>query len=263
MLLVLLICIVYGKEIILSAGVDKYALLPLEKQYMLYKSYKQKGLITGSSVLAYYLSENGTLESYNDGEELQYNLKHNLNLSAYPCLFCDSTIGACDNLFSRLNVLYSNETYFIEQSIYKANKYGWDGYYVDFEFNMFIDYNKLTNFILKWAKALYDNNLILNLWIGDTAYYNMTLLYNNKHIKLTTMTTYLKTSDIVKIIVEGYYNVSNIMYGLLTYMPDNPAIEVLYSDLSTVIELFNGTEAITLWASNIPESWYNSLLLFG
>lgn len=260
MLIILFIVGIYAKEIILSAGVSQYGLIPLEEQYYLYKTYKQNNLITGASILAYYLSENGTLETYNNGEELQYNLKNNLNLTAYPCLFCDATIGACDNLNSRLQNLYSNETYFIEQSIYKAKKYNWDGYYVDFEYGSFVDYNKLTTFIINWATQLYNNNLKLNLWIGDTVYYNMTLLYNNRIINLVTMTTYLKSYEKVKVIVNNYNNVSNIIYGLLTYQPNDPSIEVTYFDneLENIVKLFD--YKVNLWASNIPKSWYSSLI---
>jgi len=261
LIIFLLIITVYTKEIILSAGVDKYSLKGLEEQYSLYKLYKNYNLITGASILAYYLSENGTLETYNNGEELQYSLKINLNLTAYPCLFCDSTIGACDNLNSRLEKVYLNEKYFFDQSIFKAKKYRWNGYYIDFEVNSFVDYNKLLDFILKWSKILYFNNLKFNLWIGDT-YYNMSLLYNNKYINLISMTTYLKPYDQVKLIVNGYNNITtNMMYGLLTYQPDNPSIEIIYpnNELDNIINLFNDTEIISLWASNIPKSWYNSL----
>ena len=79
---------------------------------------------------------------------------------------------------------------FINETIRRAQRYGWIGFSVDFEPDSFVDSYKLTNFILKWAKQLSIYNLSLSVWIGGPTQYNMDMLFNSTIVNIVTMSTY-------------------------------------------------------------------------
>lgn len=59
-----LITVVYTRQIILSAGIGKFTHDQLLTQYNAFRSYKQLNIITASSILLYYIDENGYLADY-------------------------------------------------------------------------------------------------------------------------------------------------------------------------------------------------------
>src|SRR5579872_1040201 len=146
--------IVLTREIILSSGVTNWTTKQLTLQYNKYSAYANMGIVTASSILVYNLDNDGHLGTYATADqnmsaiEYQISLKK-LGLKIYPCLFCDTSIGVCNNLTKTMNKLYSHQQHFINDTITQALKFGWDGYTVDFETgDDKIDIEKFTDFIL-------------------------------------------------------------------------------------------------------------------
>jgi hypothetical protein len=260
----------HENQVILSAGIGNYSLLQLDQQYHAYKTYTDIGLISGASILVYELSNEGMLneQQTNDpnlsAEKFQSLLKIQLKLTALPCLFCDATIGACANLSYRLEKLYTNQTNFMIDSLSRAINHGWDGYFVDFEPDGMVDMYKITNFIMMWGKFLYRHNLSLNVWMGESSPYNMTLLYDFPYVNLITMDTYVSTYDQFITIASSLQistDISRIGYGLWTYAPNGIIDE---KDMIAISEwlVLTKTSMVSLWASTIPPSWYTGISNF-
>lgn len=248
--------------------------MDLSNQYTTYKTYHDIGLITAASILAYELSADGMLDVYDTGsnitaEEFQHVLKKDFNLKALPCLFCDATIGACSDLNQRLEAMFQQTNKFITDSIDRAEKYGWDGYMVDFESDTAIDHYKLTNFIIDWSERLATANLSLYVWIGGPASYQMDLLYNSDTIHLVTMDTYY--SDYQNYILKAgiqqlsLHNVSKFAVGLLTYNQNGGFFQNNNdADIMEIIQwsVIAKIQTLSIWAAGIPPSWYEALIYF-
>src|SRR5579872_4178719 len=222
MLYLIFLPIVLANEIILSAGVGNYSRLSLEDQYSAYRTYSEIGIVTGSSILAYELSLDGMLEEWEtfdpnvSAEQFQQIIKEHFHLKAYPCLFCDETIGACYNLSYRIDNMIRNQTRFIKDSIERAKCFNYDGYIVDFEPNFPIDTNGLSLMILEWDKYLHQNNLSLWLWIGYGAPYDLKMLTTSSHVKYMTMNTYVNTyTDFINVAshMQNQYTIEKLGYG--------------------------------------------------
>ena len=268
LLIILLISSVTARDIILSAGVGGWTYEEMWNEYTSYKMYTENKIITTSSILTYFIQENGTLGIYDTGyskwtaENYQSKIKNDFKIKALPLLYCDETQGACSNLTLRLNNLYNNMSGFIDDTVVKGIKYNWSGYSVDIEPVDTVDMTNVTNFILKWGKKLYDNNMYLSVWIGGGTPYNLTLLYNTSYIKLVTMDTYgLTYSQLIDVIAptqDYMLDNNNVGFGLLT---SNSITDI---DLGSIIEwsLISGIDTISLWASKIPPEWYIGLHSF-
>lgn len=265
--------IIDAKEISLSSGLGNYTDLQLQEQYQAFKFYKEMNIISASSMLVYNLNEDGTLGIYNtssnitSSEKFQYQLKYNLGLKAYPCLYCDSTIGLCSNLSSRLNNLYNNIDTFINTTIKTAMMNNWDGFMVDFEPDTFVDPTNITNFILQWNDVMNYYNLKLILWIGGNAPYD-DRIFGNVNLTLLSMNTYNEYyGDFIETATEqqlNMYDVSKLGFGLLTnYAPFNNITNSSLNDetLTDIIDwsIFTKTNSLSLWASHISPSWYQPL----
>lgn len=277
---VFLLCCVFGKEVVLSTGLGGWTQQQLWSQYTSYKAYADIGIITTSSVLAYYIAENGSLAVYTTrssmwpAEIYQATLKNDLGLKALPCLYCDATIGNCADLASRLNNLYNNMTGFIDDTISRGKQYGWDGYSVDFEPDTPVEMEQVTNFILEWGKALQENEMYLSVWIGGNVPYNLTQLYNSSYVKLVTMDTYnLSYDEVINVVAPlqtSMYDVNNLGFGLLTnYQTNNKSSRNRYNqtegpDMVGIVSwsLLTGAEPLSLWASHIPPEWYGALYTY-
>lgn len=272
---IIYLCILSNsKNIILSAGVGQYTHDQLWKQYTAFKTYSNIGIITASSILAYNLDTNGSLASYdtNDtywtAETYQQYIKQTLKLKSYPCVYCDSTIGMCSNLSSRLENLYLNVDKFIDDSIQRAKLFNYDGYFVDFEPDTIVNSTKLTDFILMWNEALNKYNLTLNVWIGyDTPYDDR--IWNTTTLNLVSMNTYTDTYDyfiyMAGSLQTSINDITRLGFGLLT----NYGIESeMYSMNETEImkiakwSKISKVNTLSLWASHISPHWYNALYLF-
>jgi hypothetical protein len=269
-----------AREVILSTGLGGWTHDQLWRQYTTYKAYSDMHIVTGSSVLAYFLSENGTLGVYStsdpqwSAEEFQQSLKRDLNLKALPCLYCDATIGSCSNLNDRLEAMYKYQDKFIWSTIDTALRYRWDGYYVDFEPDGAVNGTKLTDFIITWGKALQNAGVTLNVWIGGPTQYNMNALLNASAVNLVTMDTYTNSySSFINIatpLLTSMSDIKRLGFGLLTnygsQFTNKSFGTSLYDDNDMVpiarwVSLV-GIQPLSLWASNIPPEWYEPLLSY-
>lgn len=257
-------------EVILSAGVGNYSRLSLHDQYMTYQTYADIGLISASSILAYQISVDGMLEEWPtydsaiSAEGLQYSIKTKFDLKAYPCIFCDATIGACSNLGMRTDRMLSNQHAFIVDSIERAMKYGWDGYIVDFEPDSPLNITGIAHFMVDWAEELYQRNMTLWLWIGSTALYDFNIVSASPHIKYVTMSTYVTSyNDFINIasILQTQIGIDKLSFGLFTYPTTFPISE---SDMLLIVDWLNITKShsINLWAASVPPGWYKGLTKF-
>lgn len=271
--LILLFDLISSKDVILSAGVGRWSRLPLHNQYTAYKTYSEIGLITTASILAYQLMDDGSLGVYEtddphiSGEYFQYLIKKELKLDALPCLFCDATIGACSNLSQKLEKLYSHEEQFIDDTIHRAKFYGWKGFSVDFEPDGTVDSDKLTNFIIKWAIKLMKNNLLLSIWIGGPTQYDMDMLLNSSLVNIVTMDTYtISYQNFISVagpLQISTTDITKLGFGLLTYSSDSKLDDNNDDILSIARWLkLSKSQTLSIWASNIPPSWYEALLFY-
>lgn len=267
-----LLIVANAKEVILSSGLGGWNKQQLWNQYTSYKAYSDMGVINGASILAYNLQENGMLGVYplNDtsftAESFQQTLKTQLKLNAYPCLYCDASIGNCQNLASRLENLYLNQDAFIQDSINRANTYGWDGYSVDFEPDGTVNSTKLTNFIMDWGLILNEHNLTLSVWIGGDTQYDMTTLFNTTMLSFLTMDTYTDTYEsflsIATPLQTSINDISKLGFGLLTnYGYHVRAENDTNTDITDIVQwsILTKSGPLSLWASHIPPTWYAPL----
>ena len=271
LLLLLIFNQVYSNEndVILSSGVGGWTHEQLLNEFTTYKTYRNLNLISISSILTYYIEENGTLGVYNTGsnmwtsETFQEYIGSEIKIVTMPTLYCDATLKSslCSNLSSRLNNLYENMDLFINDTIVRAQKYRWYGYIVDLEPGPgdIIDSQNVTEFILKWARALEKYNLILSVWIGSTTPYNMSLLYNSTIVQLITMNTYnLNFDQIINVLAPiqiQMMNVNKLGFGMLTNYNSNN------TNIFDIINwsLVSHVSPISLWASHIEPEWYEAL----
>jgi hypothetical protein len=262
-------------DVILSAGIGGYNESELVRQYNSYSAYAEINVITGSSILAYYLDENGDLATYKtgdknwSGEAFQQSIGKDLGLKTFPCLYCDETINLCSPLSPRLEKLYAHQDDFIKKSIVRALEYGWDGYYVDIESGHQLNQTKLTDFIVEWGRQLANNQLKLNVWIGSTTKYDNQRLFNSQiGLGLTHMDTYDCSYD--EFINKGQElmisvgNSTTYGFGLLTNYPktDVDLNRGFDSNLTLSISWSTRIKAtLSLWASHISPLWFESLQL--
>lgn len=269
------------KRVILPSGLNEWNHSQLIDQYYVYKAYKDLGIIDSSSILAYNLDINGNLATYSTNnsdwtaEEYQASLKNDLKLAAYPCLFCDATIGMCPNLGTRLENLYSHQAHFINDTIYRAKKYGWNGYMVDFEPDEEINVTKLTDLIIEWSKILNINRLTLFVWIGGPTIYELDRFKEeSESLILITMSSYWLDYEQYTYLVDysstSINDISRFGYGLITYLHINEKKYIrqnkdnMTDELIKIIDWSNDINipTLVLWASKIPSSLWKSLIRY-
>jgi hypothetical protein len=270
-LLILLIAIpfVISRPVILSSGLGNYTDVQLQQQYRSFKAYKDIEIITGASMLIYNLNYDGTLGLYNTSsnttaEHYQRMLKTNLGLNAYPCLYCDSTIGMCSNLSSRLDNLYQNMDNFIKNTVFIAVLNKWDGYQVDFEPDTDVDSTNVTNFILEWGYVLKMHNMQLFVWIGGNVPYD-DRIYNDKNLILITMDTYEATYNSFVSTASNeqmnMYDITKLGFGLETNCDFKDYENDTSSDINQIVNwsILTKSNSLSLWASHISPFWYYAL----
>jgi len=211
----------------LSAGMGGFSKDQLTEQYTRFENYKEKKLITASSVLLYYFNDDGTFGNWNTStvdwtaKQFQVDLKEKLGLKAYPCFFCDETIGNCKPLDKKLNAVFANKERFIESTILEAKKFGWDGYSLDMETFSTLDTTQLTQFVIDWGKALDDNGMKISIWVGGPTQYDMSAMVASPYIhSIVTMNTYVSNFDSFQYMAQALLNVVSVGragFGLLNY----------------------------------------------
>lgn len=275
MLMATLSISVNGRDVMLSSGLGGWTHTQLWNQYTSFKAYNDMKIINTVSILAYNLQENGTLGTYstNDtiwtSETYQQFLKQQLNIKAIPCIYCDATIGMCSGLSDRLENLYLNMTLFINDTIQRAIRFGWDGYIVDFEPDDEVNSTKLTDFIIQWGNTLFENNVTLTLWIGgNTPYDNR--IYNSSILNLITMDTYSDTYEnfvqIAAPLQTSTIDITKMGFGLLTNYYTGKLFGKVTddSDIMQIIRwsIVSNSGSLSLWASHVPPDWYESLQIY-
>ena len=273
----ILSCILYCyslNSVLLSSGLYNWNDKQLDEQYNYFRNYKNLNLITQSSVLAYVINFDGMIElistnSSTNAEQYQYNISHNLNLLAYPCIFCDATIGFCNNFDDKINAVFKNQQRFIDDLVDRSIKYNWSGYTIDFEPDRSIDGNKTTNLMIDLAKNLNKYNKKLYIWINygvDVMIpFNVNHLMNIHNIVLLTMNTYSSEYnsfiDTASSMIIHSKALDRIGFGLLTYDRNQVISEDI---LLKIIKWLNVTNIslLSLWASTVPPNWYIPLSNF-
>ena len=262
------LCCYSLNNILLSSGLYNWNDKQLDEQYNYFRNYKNLNLITQSSILAYVINIDGMIEliptnSSIDAEQYQYNISRNLNLYAYPCIFCDATIGFCNNFDDKINAVFKNQQRFIDDLINRSIKYNWSGYTIDFEPDRSIDGSKTTDLMVDLAKNLNKYNKKLYIWInyGVDAMipFNISHLMNINNIILLAMNTYScnynSFIDIASTMIIHSKSIDRIGFGLLTY----EKYQIISEDiLVKIIIWLNITKIsfLSLWASIIPPNWY-------
>lgn len=263
-----------GNDVMISSGLGGWTHSQLWSQYTSFKAYSDMKIINTVSILAYNIDENGMLATYAtndtlwDSETYQQYIKQQLGVKSIPCIYCDATIGLCSNLSERLENLYTNMPIFINDTIARAKKFGWDGYIVDFEPDNEVNTTKITDFMIEWSSQLNLNNVSLSLWIGGNAPYEERI-YEFESINFITMNTYTSSYDDF-IAVAGplqieMIDIKKLGFGLLTnYGTKSFGSVTNNSDIMKIINwsLYAEVKMISLWASHISPYWYKALKKF-
>jgi len=267
LLLTAMLC--YANEVVLSAGIGGYNSTQLWSQYTAFKTYSTIGIISTASILSYYLAVDGSLAVYQtadpsmSAEQYQSIMTSELGLKSIPCIYCDATLGNCQNLSQRLENLYQNQQAFIVDSLNRAKTYGFSGYYLDLEPDSVVNSTQLTDFVFDWGYALQQNDLSLTLWIGGDTQYDNDRIFNSTVFNLVTMNTYnTNYADFIAIaapLQTSINNVSRIGFGLLTNYGTNDVSDI---DQIALWSLLTKTGSLSLWASHIPPEWYFALSRF-
>jgi len=256
------------RSILLSSGLYNWTDKQLEQQYNYFSVYKRLNLITESSILTYVINIDGMIEliptnSQIDAEQYQYNISRSLNLPAYPCIFCDASIGFCSGFDDKINAVFKNQQRFIDDLINRSIKYNWSGYTIDFESDRSINGTLTTNLMIQLAKNLNIYNKKLYIWINygvDVIEpFNISHLMNIHNIVLLTMNTYNNDYnmfiDVAASMIIHSKSFDRIGFGLLTYDRSQVISEDILFKIITWLKVVNIT-LLSLWASTIPPNWF-------
>ena len=211
---------VTANNIWLSAGLGGYKHDQLQDLYNNFQQYKSDEQITVSSVLLYGIDETGSMFFWDtddatwSSKNFQKDLQSKVGLKAYPCFFCDNTIGNCDNLADTLNEFATDESLrqkFISSTVDEALKWGWDGYAVDFETYSNVNASGVTSFVLEWGNELVKHDKKLSIWVGAGTQYDDQKLCTSPYIEsCVTMSTYVgsysafefQANELLKVVPE-------------------------------------------------------------
>jgi len=271
------ITISLSREVSLSAGIGGYNHSQLWSEFTAFKAYRDIGMITTASILAYYIAEDGSLAAYETGdstwstEQYQQDMTTKLKLNSAPCIYCDATIGNCQGLSQRLQNLYANEQAFITDTLNRAKMYNYSGYFIDLEPDDQVDPTNVTDFIINWGSALNDYGLTLDIWIGGNTPYDMNRLYNSSVVNLVTMDTYNTDYEtfinLAAPLQTSMTDITKLGFGLLTNYGrefKNNINSTDVTDISGIVawSVLSKVNQLSLWASHIPPEWYAPLIAF-
>eukprot|EP00732_Lithocolla_globosa_P002565 Lithocolla_globosa_v1_NODE_1719_length_2380_cov_8.299785.p1 type:complete len:374 gc:universal NODE_1719_length_2380_cov_8.299785:2323-1202(-) len=287
-------------DVWLSSGYGGWTRQRMDQLYNDYQFYYQGNMTTHSSLLMYFFTTDGHFDHHENHNTPQGSvkpfaqaLKSEIGLKAYPCFFCDETIGECSGLNSRLEAIYRREAEFIADTITEAKVYGWDGYTVDIESFGRLDSERLTTFLINWGVEMMNNGMTLQLWVGGPSQYNMGRLNDSPYVfPLQTMDTYRNSYSSWESAANSFLNqvhAEKAGFGLLVshglkdlmdslvaygadrdlvmkkygkYIEEDPTTYALSSeDMYRIAEYSRerGVDSLSLWASEIPVNWYGGL----
>lgn len=159
-------------------------------------SYKKSGAVTGTSLVMYHLSSNGSL--INDetgdpswtGKQFQQDLKNKLGLKAVPLLMCGTN---CPK--SGRQAVLKNPAKFIDALMAEVHQFGWDGLAMDFE--GIDDWDGFSNIFNQLGAALQSESKELYIWWGTVgAFYDRVPL--TAVTGMWTMSTYGQSASSIE-----------------------------------------------------------------
>jgi hypothetical protein len=154
-----------------------------------------KGWTTTYSTCSYTISDDGMVER-GIWIDIMQRVKA-IGLKAMPLFYEDcSHKDSCD-LDKKLMAAFARQDDFIAQTVQEALQFGFDGYYLDFEFaHQEVNPDRLSSFVLAWGRALNQHGLELSIWTSEryglVAHYDMPKLLNpaSSIASVSTMDTY-------------------------------------------------------------------------
>jgi hypothetical protein len=257
-----------AKEVVLSSGLQDWDREQLLTQYDLYQAYHDMGVITASSILVYNINQQGELDVYrtNDSvisaEGYQQSLKQDVGLRAFPCIYCDATVGFCAGLAKRLERTFANRAAFILNVTRRAEVFKWDAISVDFEPDSAINWRELSRLLVQLSEALSLVNVALHVWIGGPTRYDLDMFRDAPNLHAITMDTYVHMYvDFVTAAMTTLaqsHNASRLGFGLLSSaeMPEDDMLKtVLWTQVTKV-------PILSLWSDNPSGFALKALRLF-
>jgi len=116
--------------------------------------YASEGIITGTSPLLYRILPDGKFASYGkDFERWSHKYLSPPKAKLIPHVFCDSTCCDTCRLPTALKNAMARRKEFFAASVATAQKFGWDGYAMDFEGGM-PDKKEASKFFQEWKEVL-------------------------------------------------------------------------------------------------------------
>ena len=246
-----------ANEVVLSSGLENWSRRQLDLQFNAFAQYKHMRVISASSILVYRLDEDGNLDTYktNDSsvnaEDFQLSVRQKIGLKAYPCLFCDATVGFCSQLNTRLERMYQHKIGFFSNVTARVLMNGWNGFAVDFEPDEGINWARLSDFLVELSNVLRDlAQVVLYVWVGGRTLYTESV-FSAPNIVVWSMNTYVDTyNHFVDVAAQDLALVDNttrLGFGLLQSndVPEWDMINVVSWMRVAKVPMLN------LWASNI------------
>lgn len=168
----------------LSIGYGNAQKAELQAKWDVCVSYKKSGAITGTSLVMYKISPNGSIVNDETGDpswtakQFQQDLKNKLGLKAVPLLMCGDDGGHCPK--SGREAVLGNPSKFVDALMAEVHQFGWDGLALDFE-GTDLDWDGFSRICNQLGAALDAVGKELYVWWGTVGAY-----YDN--IPLSTVT---------------------------------------------------------------------------
>jgi hypothetical protein len=147
------------REVVVCRGVGDMKEEDFKAMGEVWTRYASEGIITGTSPLLYRILPDGKFAAYGDAANgKDFELWSNKYLSPpkvklIPHVFCDSTCCDTCQLPKALVHAMARRKEFFAESIAAAQKFGWDGYAMDFEGGM-PDIAEASKFFQEWKEEL-------------------------------------------------------------------------------------------------------------
>lgn len=153
----------------LSIGYGAATPAAMQAKWDVCDSYKKSGAITGTSLVMYHISSDGSIVNEETGDpswpakQFQQDLKNKLGLKAVPLLLCIPIYGN-DCPKSGRDAVLRNPSKFIDALMAEVQKFGWDGLAMDFE--RIDDWDGFSRIFNQLGAALHSVGKEFYLWYG-------------------------------------------------------------------------------------------------